>query len=729
MLFRIFYFLTAIETFLLSAYLAWVGSEEAGAIFNLSLLRLTAVAASLLIGFFLLYLGAKPLFKKEAQSTFETRLLNSEKKMWLVLCFGLLIVGVGLFLLTRQINAFGDYKLIYQKLEPVLVWLVVLGAQIAFFSVLCICAKFTHKNDDQYADDLDKELLPLFGLFAVFLLLKLVFVSATAYGPLGRGDEMTYYDMADALYRGFFSPKDSNHYPPLYPLSLVITMVFKGWTFEGIKLLNAIFSSSLIFPVYFIARNHLDARKSLLTAFLSCLIPYHMVFPRRILSENLFFPLFFWTMFVTYVQPKNKNFRLPWDLVNGALIGALYLTRYITLATIPFFALSWWVKPFTDEKGLFKPGAKKTKHFVAFSLAMLAIFSPWLISGLREGVPLKLLLGFGITSRTTEAQLTFSRLMVWALLYACYFVLLASPVLHILILSLRQIDYKQWRYAWGRWVFQTAALMLGFYMAVVRHSWRAFYNADLPSAIMGRYLIVFSPAYFIIAMITIDNFKLEKVKKPRFSLLSALVLSFGLVVFSHLTLIAGAIVPTDGDLLKSLGSVDAFFTEILGASFFLLLFMIYGFTGWFLYQGKRRVALAMLTGGLIIYYAAGMPAYFNDLMNYQTYPYLAKQISRMLPLPDAKSGVAERVTVFLPEERTVKSGVEIYNGLRTRGFIDTVIKEYSEEALEQMETDLGFVILQLPDKQSRIDMPIFEINGLQFQIIRVEKQEASNLTD
>ena len=46
-----------------------------------------------------------------------------------------------------------------------------------------------------------------------------------------------------------------------------------------------------------------------------------------------------------------------------------------------------------------------------------------------------------------------------------------------------------------------------------------------------------------------------------------------------------------------------------------------------------------------------------------------------------------------------------------------------------METDLGFVILQLPDKQSRIDMPIFEINGLQFQIIQVEKQEASNLTD
>jgi hypothetical protein len=407
--------------------------------------------------------------------------------------------------------------------------------------------------------------------------------------------------------------------------------------------------------------------------------------------------------------------------VNGGLVAALYLTRYITLATIPFFILSWWVKPFLGETSLVKPGLRKLLHFTAFCSALLLVFSPWLIDGLGEGVPLKLLLGFGVTSRTTQAQLTIPRLLVWVVLYACYFILVAAPVLHLLIMSLWQIDIKNWRQGFERWIFQTLALMAGFYAAVTRHSWRAYYNADLPSAIMGRYLIVFSVIYFIIAVVAADQIKKNKIKSHLQFIFFSQLLPIGLVAFAYFTLIKGAIFLTDGDLLKSLGSVDAFFTEILGPIFFLLLFLVFAATNWFIYHGRRDIALTVLALGLVIYYAVGIPSYYKDLMDYQTYPYLAKQISRMLPPPDPKSGKADRVSVFLPKERTNKSGAEIYNGLRTHGFTRTIVEVYSEDAVDQMATDIGFIIISLPDNLERTDLPIVEINDEQFQIIPINK--------
>lgn len=722
MLFSIFYFLAAVETFLLSVYMASVGStEEASKIFNLSVSRLTAVLFLFIIGLVFLFLAFRPIFKKDKKTHFEDRFLSKEKSLWWAFGSGILLVCLALFLLTRQLNAFGDFKLIYQRLEPVLVWLVILGAQTAYFSAVWYCARYINDDSEQTNSQLQKELLPLLGLFFVFLIFKLVFISATAYGPLGRGDEMTYYDMADSFYRGFFSAKESNHYPPLYPLSFVITLVFKAWTFEGIKLLNAIFSSGLVFPVYFIARAHLDSRKSLITAFLSCLIPYHLVFPRRILSENLFFPLFLWVMLVTYVQPKNHKYRLHWDMLNGALVAALYLTRYITLATIPFFLLAWWTKPFSGEKSLFKPGAKKILHFALICAAMLAVFSPWLLSGIRDGAPVKLLLGFGITSRTTEAQLTLQKLLAWVVLYVCYFILVGAPVLHLLIASFWQVDFQNWRIGFGRWIFQVLALMSGFFMAVTRHSWRAYYNADLPAAIMGRYLIVFSVIYFIISVIVAQKFKLERFRSTWNYLLFTQLLPFVLVTFAYFTLIKGVIIQTDGDLLKSLGSVDGFFTEILGPLFFVLLFLIYGITNWLLIKGSKKLALTALVIGLVIYYGAGVPDYYRNLMDYQTYPWLAKQISRMLPPPDPKSGEAERITVFMPEERTTKSGAEIYNGLRTHGFTQSIIEVYSESAVSNMETDKGFIIVRLEDDFETQELTVYEINEMKFQIIPIEK--------
>ena len=136
------------------------------------------------------------------------------------------------------------------------------------------------------------------------------------------------------------------------------------------------------------------------------------------------------------------------------------------------------------------------------------------------------MLGFGITSRTTAVQQSLPKLMTWAVLYACYFILVAAPVLHLLIISLFQIDLKRWREFSSRWIFQVLAIMAGFYMAVTRHSWRALYNADLPASIMGRYLIVFSVLYFVIALSALSHFKSSNFRSKRHFFLFAQIIPF-----------------------------------------------------------------------------------------------------------------------------------------------------------------------------------------------------------
>lgn len=721
MIVTIYFVINALEAFFLAAYMALVGSEpNASVIFNLSQSRLLLVALIALVGFFFAFLVVRSLSSRSRMKRrFETYQKN-EKIIWRVFLFGIILAAVMLFLLTRQINQFGDFKMIYQRFEPVIVWLAVVGAQSAFFAGLWYAVYFVQTDHEADFSKNLKELSALFAFYLFFILVKLFLVTSTSYGPLGRGDEMTYFDMADSFYRGFFSVAQSHHYPPLYPLSFVPALVFKGYTFDGIKLLNIIYSSSIIFPVYFTARRFVDHKYSMVAAFLSCLIPYQLVFPRRILSENLFFPLFVWTFYITFVIPRNRRSRLKWDILNGVMVAVLYLTRYITLAAIPFFVAAWWVKPFEGEKSLFNPGSKKLIHFVVMLIAMLAAFSPWLIAGLTENVPLSLILGFAVTSRTDPAQLTLSRLLVWVVLYACYFVLVSAPVLNLLFVSFTQIDLKRWREGFGRLIFQVLALMGGFYVAVTRHSWRAYYNLDLPSTIMGRYLIVFSVLYFIIAVVVLVNFDRSKIKKPvRFVLLTN-VLPFILIIFANYALIQGAVFETDGNLFKSLGSVDGFLTEILGPFFFVLVALIFAGESILLLRSKRNLYIPMLTAGLLVYYLAGIPSYYRNLMDYQTYPWLSEQISRLLPIPDAKDGNAESISVYLPERHESKNEAEIYNGLRVRGINGTEILTDSIDDITEMPTEKGFVIKQIKNRQqAQSGLTVYEFNGEYFTIQEV----------
>ena len=725
MLAGIYFSLNSLQAFLLAAYFVYVGtSTQRTILFNLSVGRFLLVLVILILGVWFLLLAARSFMGLKKMKAAEEKFLTNESELWLAFVISAALSGFSLFLLTLNKDTLGGYEQIFHQFEPVLVWLVVLGAQTAFFIAIWYSVHFVGNKNLGSIQSSQRELLPLLGIFAGFVFLKMIFITATAYGPTAASDEMTYFKMAETYHLGIFSPRDYNHYqyPPLYPLSIVIAFVFRGWSFDGIKLLNNLFSSSIIFPVYFITRQFLGARKSLIAVLLSCLIPFHLVFPRQILSENLYFPLLLWAMFITYAAPANKKFRLVWDLLNGLILAALYLTRYITLAALPFLIFAWWIKPFEGESSLFRPGIKKAVHLLLLGIVFLAVFSPWPFLGVSKGIRPELMFGFGITSSTTPEQLTFYKLLTWIVLYFLYFILTAGPVLNFLSLIIFQLDLKRLRQGSNRWIVQTLALTAGFFAAVTRHSWRAFYNAEIPSKIMGRYLAVFPIFYFIIALIVISEFEKIKFRSKWQFILAAQLIPFGLAAAAYLTLIKGLIIPTDGTLIKPLGSADAFLAEILNGYYLLIIFIIFGVSNWFLWTGSRKAAYYALTIGSLIYYVSGSPAYYRSLLDYQTYPWLSSQIAEKIPRPSPKLAFSGPVTVFVPADLGRSSGDEIYYGLYVRGIEDTKIEIYSPDAIDTMVTERGFIIQPLDANSEKYpDGQVESFYGKEFNVILVNK--------
>jgi len=725
MLAGVYFSICSLHAFLLAAYFVYIGtSSQRTILFNLSLGRLALILVFLILGVLFLFLAVRSFMGLKKIKTIEEKFLTNESRLWLAFVVSVVMIGISLFLLTLNREVYGSYRELVRQFEPVLVWSVVMGAQTAFFIAIWYCVYFIGKRNAGSIQDAQKELLPLLGLFAGFVLLKMIFVTATAYGPTAASDEMTYFSMAETYHLGIFSPREYNHYqyPPLYPLSIVIPFVFRGWTYEGIKLLNNLFSSSIIFPVYFISRQFLDARKSLTAVFLSCLIPFQLVFPRQIMSENLYFPLLLWAMFITYAAPANKKFRLAWDLLNGFILGALYLTRYITLAALPFLLLTWWIKPFDEESTFLRPGFKKLLHLFLLCVVILAVFCPWPMLGVSKGIRLDFMLGYGVTSNTTSEQLTFSRLLIWSLLYILYFILTAGPLLNVLTIALFQLGFKHLREGSTRWIVQVLVLMGGFFAAGTRHSWRALYNAELPAKIMGRYLAVFPIFYFIIALIVISEFETDKFRSKWQFILAAQLIPFGLAIAAYLMLIKGWLIPTDGALIKPLGSADAFSAQILGSYYLVIIFTIFAITNWMLWAGAKKAAIYALAVGSLVYYLSATPAYYRSLMEYQTYPWLSSQIAEKIPEPSPKNAISGPVSVFVPDDLDRSSSDELYYGLYVRGIEDTQIEISSPAAIEAMKTERGYIIRPLDASSEKYpDSQIVDFYGNEFAIIPVNK--------
>ncbi len=446
--------------------------------------------------------------------------------------------------------------------------------------------------------------------FIALIVAKLLLVVPAAYGPTILSDELLYTEYARSLaatgeYRG-------TGYPPLYPLLLSLCLRLGTGFYDAIIQMNVVLSSLVVFPTWLLARLVLPRKEALLCVAVVAVLPYHLVFPRQIMSENLYFPLLLFTLYLCLRVPR-KGSELAWDALLAVCIGLLFLTRYLTVALLPVFAIAWLVTNW-------QPGLKPWLRGLAIATIVLVVVAPWFEMGLSQGLRFKSLVGLGIASNPSPEQRTLLRLGIWTWLYLGYYILLAAPFLHLILAGLPGFARGVWRDGLFRYRIQLAILLvialLG--LAVVRHSWNAAYNFPNFTKIMGRYLVYLPPLFAILA------FAMLREARDRLSVwrvVSSQVAALVLVALAYATVILGMVVRTGSRFVNDRGSIDAYVILAAGWAWPAIIVTMIVAGGVLMYRRPAWTAPATAIGAMLAV-VAGLPAHERKLREYlpQTVP-------------------------------------------------------------------------------------------------------------
>jgi hypothetical protein len=714
---RIYLGLFSMETLGLLVSNIIIGSQPGErVIFNLSLTRFIIVAGLEILWLFSIWAVWQSIKK---QAAFQKLLLNDVFVLAVVFASFLALAG-NLYLICFDFNKLGEFQQLYLNFKPFLVWGFIVSLQSWLFSMVWFGHLFTGSQETRDKGRSDDELLLVLGLFILVVVIKIIFVIPTAYGPVIQSDELRYFETAKFLYNGNFLIEDINHSPFLYPLMLSVAFAFKENAYEAIKILNILFSSSIVFPLFLIARKYFTKKETLLITVLACILPYHLLFPRMIMSENLYFAIFLWIVFFMLNEPKSQKLSWFWNFNTGISIGLLYMTRYITLSIIPALLCAWWLINPGTTKNLFQPGIHKLGKFCLLAAGILIGFSPWLISGLSAGIPVQQLLGFGITSKTTAGQLTIKNLIIWLSLYLSYFILMAAPVLPVFT-KFFSIRKKNLSAEIKNWFILLGAIFLGFLTACVRHSWRAFYNSEMPTKIMGRYVLYFAPLFFISALLLMRQTPASRQGSLVRHIAHTFVVPFLLVTISYQFLLGNLFNLHDGDLINLLGSVDVGYFKYLGMNFFYFLLVIYAVFCCLSWNTQIPYLKTIHLLLIIEFYLAGIPAYFQDLQTYQDYQYLANKIIEIYQSGDYD--IADSLRIYTPRSATDRDRALFFNTVLflNKDYPNIIsVENGNETILEQESTDVQPIVItriEKSDTPSESGRIVINFNGASYAIL------------
>ena len=282
-----------------------------------------------------------------------------------------------------------------------------------------------------------KQLLIMFlTIFLIKFILSLLIKSPSIFG-----DEYGYAKMARSFfYLGQISVHNipSSFYPPLYPIILSISYLFKNMNlvYISFKFLNSILSTLILIPAYLLAREFFSEKKSLLISLIIGIFPANFSIVPYIMSENLFYPLFLFSIYFIYKSFTNNE--LKWDILSGLFIGLTVLTKVsglvLVLSTIIIFLYKIYKKQFNEIK-------KKPFAAAMFIITIL----PWAIRNKivfnANIFSTKILIGGYSKAINSNAIFNLPGFFTWILLYLSFLVL-ASGIVYF-IFNIHLISYRK----------------------------------------------------------------------------------------------------------------------------------------------------------------------------------------------------------------------------------------------------------------------------------------------
>lgn len=150
------------------------------------------------------------------------------------------------------------------------------------------------------------------------------------------GGETFYFLSADSLASSGtfqFSGVFNESTPILYPLAISPALLFKDVfvASEVARLLNSIYYSSVIFPVFQIARELMPVRRAVIVSILSPLVGM-VYYSGFFIAENLYYPLFYWALLAVSRLLSDGGWR--YGILASTALVATYLTKASASALI-----------------------------------------------------------------------------------------------------------------------------------------------------------------------------------------------------------------------------------------------------------------------------------------------------------------------------------------------------------------------------------------------------------
>lgn len=335
------------------------------------------------------------------------------------------------------------------------------------------------------------DVLALLSIVAASVALK--FALLEPVGPVIFFDEMLY-GLASRAMAGEI-PYPSGHYPFVYPLFLAPS-VLAGAGYDGLFLSNVLASSTLPVACWLLART-VGARLGFPAAACAALLPFNFTFPTQVMAENLFVPAF---AFAAWYAVRGRCGGRVASFAYGALLSALFLTKYLALPAAPVLVAIWLI-------GLHAGGAgrKALASAAAWSGAgWLALTATWLAYAQGQGITVREAFGGNVSGINEGVTLTATSLFMWTCAYLAAFALACGPFLARLLEQAGMASVAPLRYlrqgAYARLVVLTLVLAAGYVLICVQHSAGGAMNHPVPQRVVVRYFMHLVPLVVVIGV-------------------------------------------------------------------------------------------------------------------------------------------------------------------------------------------------------------------------------------
>jgi 4-amino-4-deoxy-L-arabinose transferase-like glycosyltransferase len=381
---------------------------------------------------------------------------------------------------------------------------------------------------------------------AVLLLvsIKILFLnhalSSETFGPQVLSDELLYRLNAESIFNK--TRYVSSHYPPFYSLLLSVAFFSKNNWYQWMLYMNAILSSLVLIPVWFISLKFLPRTASLLLLLINSLSAFHFYYPGLIMSENLHVPIFAFSLYLLLDTERGTRSR---KLIGSTLLGITmalgYMTKYLYFVAIPALIILWFIKPlFNDDPEERRiTGPSRLIDLLSMFAGFILTWLPWIVYNYYSGSDIAGGMGAEFVLSGIREFAGLRSFVLWFSFYLSYGILALAPFLLVFIFYIVMSSSNKVKNDRQETFFILTVILLSiiFFMTAVQHSWRAGYNYPMPKRIIWRYVMHLMPLWSILFMMALNKLK-NSIRSANLSqIISCFLLCLGAVFFALVMLV------------------------------------------------------------------------------------------------------------------------------------------------------------------------------------------------